>query len=549
LWCSAVSKRQQALGAIPLKVRFEGVDGDSPQARMLYEQMQGELGQFYHAARQAVDIPEAPGGARIKQLAGGGQLRYTNNQGLESLDVRLTPQQIAAVQQRTPRQPDKHDVVLAIDVLFENELYLAGDVTSYTEVEVAPADPGTPGDPFPPESAWTFLFASADPVFSPSSPAVAGGADANGTYLTASKYYRANGSLAGYIGPYLTSVAGTALLSPVNILGPSVSIDPFTLVYGAPVWTGSATLIRVEFGWTVPGAALPVPPTDADIRKYYERNTYKYFDVLNVVGVQVGALDDGGYSARSAGPRVEDDRLKALSGRTTDQTVDRALTVASPKTNIVGQCFAARPRDTADPTTEIDVYVATCNISKINAYPDGEGSTLDVDDPTFNYTPHQPVRWTLRLREYIDEAPVAIGVTTVTEQETQLYYAPDVFVPDEIGGHFEPGHDVPPSLFDPPVVAAATRSATWAFAARPDWVDTGDGADPTAPSSTPNPALGNQLGEASGIKVVTGPTPLLRELLDSASWEQLVTAMTKIATIKWTAPLSGGIGSATIEIA
>lgn len=392
----------------------------------MLEQLQGEISRFYAGCVQQRQLSGQSGHKQIKALPDGRQLRYTYNGGQETIDVRLSPKSRPGAPQAKSPEKSVHDFVLAIDVLFESEQHVAGDVTSYTEVVVTPAD----------------------------------------------------------------------------------------------------------------------------IRKYYIRDKYTYFDTFKVVGLQVGDLAEGGYAAKSAGSvKDPDNRLKSLTGYPTAKSVERTLTAADAPPNLLGHCFVARPRDNIDPKTVIDVFAATCDIQKTNSYPDGEGSTLAVDDPTFDYAVKQDFRWTIRVREFVDGGPVAIGVTTRCEGETQHFTAPEIEVLPESGVDYVPGYNIPPTVEDAPVVTADARTSSWAFAALSAWEDTGDNTDPTLGSSDPEAKLGKLLDELSGSSTITGPEPLERKLLDAPAWEQPVEEMTKIATITWTPSLSGGRGKATIEVA
>lgn len=549
-----MSKKGQQFGSPPCKIRIEGEDGFKPEQQVILELLQGEISRFYAGCVQQRQLSGQSGHKQIKALPDGRQLRYTYNGGQETIDVRLSPKSHPkATQAESPEKPT-HDFVLAIDVLFESEQHVAGDVTSYTEVVVTPGDPGVPGEPFP--SDWDMLFASSSPLFSPEDPLTEPWdweSPGRGP-IGPSKYYKAIGFFDGYVGPYTVTPTGIPLFSEVDIDGMSVSETPFTLVYGAPYMdyssAPSGTHLMVEFGWTVPGATVPIPPTPADIRKYYIRDKYTYFDTFKVVGLQVGDPAEGGYTAKSAGSVDDpDNRLKSLTGYPTAKSVDRTLTAADAPPNLLGHCFVARPRDSIDLKTVIDVYAATCDVQKTNSYPDGEGSTLAVDDPTFDYAVKQDFRWTIRVREFVDGGPVAIGVTTKCEGETQHFTAPEIEVLTEAGIEYEPGYNIPPTVEDAPVVTADARTSSWAFAALSAWEDTGDNTDPTLGSDDPEAKLGKLLDELSGSSTITGPEPLERKLLDAPAWEQPVEAMTKIATITWTPSPTGGKGSASIEAA
>lgn len=530
-------------------MRINGQDSADAAVRQEYARLQGEINQFYSSIRQSIDISGSPGSKVIRKLPNGGQLRYTNNQGLEVIDVQLQIVPVEESRQQIVR-PELVDAVLAIDVLFEQTAAVAGDVTTYWEDVVSPGDPGSPGAPFP--TAWVDLFA-ADPLpFSPSAPSgpSPGWASSVDGSIGPSGYYKATGALDGLIGPYLTSALGTAMLTSLpGVSGPSISEVPFTLVYGRPIINISAggTLIDVVMGWTVPGAPIPIDPTPPDIRKYYTRDTYKHLNSLLVAGLQVGVPGDGGYSTKSVVVRPPDDkRLKALAGGATERHVTRQVTLTDPEPNIVGCGFVARRRDSSDPETILDVYAASCNVVKTNSYPDGKNVTIGADDPSFTYTTIGDVRWTVRAREYINAAPVAFGVTIETEQETQHFTAPEIEIVDEGGTRFEPGYNVPPTVAEPLATSHSGRSLRREFAALRSWVDVAGDADPTDDPSGLDVSLGNKLAELSGTKTLVGPSPLEREWPTEALWDDAVSQMTKIATIRWIA--GGASGPGKVEI-
>lgn len=523
---------------------------DAIEVRKLYEQLQGEITQFYSRARQSGDMSGSPGFKVVKQLPNGGQLRYTNNHGLETIDVQLHSVE-QSTQEAVRVRPELTDVVLAIDVLFDVDAQVAGDVTTYWKDVVNPGNPGDPGAPFP--TAWAELFA-ADPLpFSPSAPSGPSPgweSSAEGS-IGPSGYYRATGALDGFIGPYLTSIIGTAMLTSLpGVTGPSISEVPFTLVYGRPVINISAggTLIDVVMGWTVPGAPIPIDPTPPDIRKYYTRDTYKHLSTLIVAGLQVGALDDGGYSTKSVAVRPPDDtRLKSLVSHPAERTVSRTLTVADPETGILGHGFVARRRDSSDPETIIDVYAASNNVLKINEYPEGEECAITTDHPSFTYTtPTTATAWTVRVREYINEGPAAFRAQIDSEVEVQHFTAPEIEIVDEGGSRFEPGYNVPPTVAADPEVTSAGRTLRRTFAATRAWVDVTPDKDPTANPTGTVKSLGKQLAEVSGTKVLAGPEPLEREWPTEPAWDGAVAEMTKIATIRWVAGGPTGPGKAEI---
>lgn len=548
------------VGDPPTKVIFEGVPAGSQEARNLLLRYQGEIRRFHAAARQSVEISGQPGHAAHRSLPDGGELRYANNYGQETITVRLRAQQKVVKTSREQQQKvDTFEPVLAVDVLFDNAIYMVGDVTSYT-IEDVPGDPGEPADPFPPEDQWVELFAQDDPPFSPDDPLPEGSPLGPGDQPSTepSHYYRASGVLDGMIGPYTVTPTGLSLLTSVDIDGDSVSETEFTLVYGAPYFDASSapsgTHVVVPFGWTVPGASMGTEPTPGYQKSVYVRDTYEMYDILNVVGLRIEATEgEQMHEAISTGGQVGD-RVVRLSGGSASVSVSRELTIEDPDPRAVGEGFLIRARGpsvsgTPSEDVVIDVYVASVNLSKENAYPDAEGATFEADDPSFEYGLHDSAAWTIRVREFTSGPPASVRVDTFTETRTQHFTAPDGGGgpgPDPGGGEEGGGEEgggggddivqgPEPTIPGPLEVEPGDRTSSWAFAATSSWVDNPVN-EPASPTPIEENSMGHLLTSASGTTTVAGPDPLGREIPTAVEWGAGIAGMTKIATIVWTPP-------------
>lgn len=529
-------------GKPPVQVIINGVSIDSGAARELFPRVKGLVGQFLGAARTRTDGLEQGHAAR---KVPGIDMRYQINQGQEKLVVRIDAEMVSRLlEQPTIPEPKRTATpILAVDVLLRTELYEAGDVTSYEDVLITPADPGEVGAPFPPQGQWTYFFDPSledrEPIFSPDNPAQPGQEEPNGTYTEESGYFLAS----EVMGPYLTTPAGIGIVGGrVDINGPSVydGDGPGVVVYGAPLVDAEGRArFRAEFGWYFPPAPIPRDPTPEVRGKLYQRDVTSRFDTLYAVGLRVGDPDKGGYEIISGTeePQEQDNRLKALILSPTLLSAERAMTVDGEESfNQVGHGFVVRPSRPDEDKVVIEVFAASCNIRKFNAYPDGEGSTLEADDPTFSYEPKDPnlALWTVRAREFVDQSPVAVRVQYTTEQEVQHYSPEPTQPPPDESGNLPPatpGYDKVPDIPSPPVTSDSPRTPVWHFAALEDWTDPGDG-DPTLDPS--QESLGRLLGEAEGGTIVTGPDPLERELPDTLNWKQPLAEMTQIARIEWT---------------
>lgn len=495
---------------------FEGGDAANPAAQLLRKQLAGAIAKFHAKARQQDELAGQDSSHMHQSLPGGGSMRYVQNGGQETIFVRVpTPPGTPAPAEERPTPPAQPiEPLLAIDILFTPEVFLAADVTSYTQQTIPP----TPGPPWWDPSGWSTIY------------------DAGDSFIG---LYPGSGapSFAWVLGPYQGST-GPGVMSGAIDAGDIISFDetdhaqtplsPF-VSYGAPHPLGTAgDWVSAKF-YFIPAVLGSGGPTDV---KTYTRDQYSFFDVLNVVGVVGDVTDPKGadgarYEATSLGAST-DARLKPLTSGS--QTIARTLAVSDPEhPGFTGAGFLARPRKSQGPTEEpepvvFDVYLASINVTKENAYPDAEGATFEADDPSFNYDVFDELRFRIRAREFVLDRPHAVGVSTHTEKKIR---------------HFDAGgYDTPPTIGGPDTVSTSDRAVDWGFAVARGWTDEGnEPADPTVVDDRGASTMGKLLADSGELtKVVTGPQPLGRSLPSAPVWPGDVTAMTKVATITWTPP-------------
>lgn len=114
-----MSKPPFEFGKIPCKVVLSVPDGTDPgRARILFERAQGEIGHFYRAAHQNAQLGGLGQEHRIKSIRGG-QVRYSSNQGNETLFVKLADPTPSVVTSPIPELPKRVGGFLALDVIFD----------------------------------------------------------------------------------------------------------------------------------------------------------------------------------------------------------------------------------------------------------------------------------------------------------------------------------------------------------------------------------------------------------------------------------------------
>jgi hypothetical protein len=556
-------------GLPPPKITYEGLDAATPEGQRAIHQLQGHISRFHGKARQSVDLSGTSGQHMHGSLPGGGVMRYTYNNGLEELNVRV-PVTRGAPAEETLERPEPPVVVtpmLAIDVLFTNVLFMAGDVYSKTreshtvqQWEWVPGDP-IPIDPHDP-AVTTLTYNLNDTMSGWNGDSIGEDPGEHWTSTGATIITATDGSDGGsghvLTNPYRDSVGAT---------GPSLdgflirswqqveSIGPFTGPFGgvtpwsdflgfAPGVTTSTidapyrkifVLTSESFWFAGEGGLRPTwigrlgAPVEVTSDTHV-RDQSSFFDVLNVVGLRVeddpDDPADAPYEAISTQSSA-DGRLRALSPEPAVRTASRALRAAeSPPPGYVGEGFLAAPQkpptagDDNPPPTTIDVYLSSTNIIKANTYPGPVGATFEADDPSFSYDVKQDIDWNIRVREFVDDAPIIVGVTTTTERRNKHWTGEPNNEPTTPGDD----EDVPSS-----------RTAEWNFAAGSTWTDQhGEPADPSVVTSDGKPTMGKLLRELTGTTEVTGPVPLGRVMREAPFWSGSVVGMTKIATIVWT---------------
>ena len=142
-----------------VKVVFDSVEPGSALAQRLYHEHQAQISQFQSKARQAHILSAQPSSHMVQVLPGGGQMRYSMNNGQEILTVRLNPVEIRrVVEEETKRKivtPLK--IQLAVDVLFTPQFRQVAEIFSFTRTP-APAPTPTPTPTPTPSPAETRLF-------------------------------------------------------------------------------------------------------------------------------------------------------------------------------------------------------------------------------------------------------------------------------------------------------------------------------------------------------------------------------------------------------
>lgn len=541
-------------GETPTRIVFEGVEPGSAAAQLLYRQLQGQISRFQFKARQARTISEQPGAHMHQALPGGGMLRYTYNDGIETVYVRAEPARPVVVQpQPAPPRPDRHDPVLAIDLLFYAQGYEAAEIWTYTETTTY--YPPTP-DEFEPD-ANIFFYASE----------VTGNVMREGPIPAAEwqdhfvKSAAQRGHVQNISGPTtLTLVPGKSFPLALNVKdlaswlayasGPDVPgaiiKDVIQITYGDPAWNygwgdGIQTVVYTIGAVQRGRGRIPGKPGYSVVSREYEAYAYDYFDVLGVGGV-VGDPDtktSEPYDAVSVGqPDNDDARLIPASELQPGPRVERMLAISDPNQTygFVGAGFLARPRDTQRPgetptKTVIDVYIASSNNVQSNSRESATPtSALGRDDPGMNYEPHQMASCLIQAREFVDGTPIAVEVRTRTERRKSLREG-------------RPGGGSGIEMSD--------REVTWHFAAGPNWTDNGTApAEPDRNDASGAPMMGKLLGWMyyHGEQAVTEPQP--RRFVNAPEWAGGAREMVRACRIEWspsahpgvhgTAVLSGG---------
>lgn len=557
-------------GEAPPRVVLRGAEERGEREEVLLGRMGSELKHFHSKVRQQALISETATYTAGQRLSNGARVRYQRNNGLETLHIDIPPG-VPPEPLEDEQEPEKQlqDIRLAIDVQFMSGLYVTGDVYSHEEVEVVTTPPPPPPGALPPTDEWVQqTHQNGGPgFFSPSSPLFTGdGYDGIGLNAVASdsRYYRVNEPLRSVLLSQPSNVgfslpaSGATFLTALDVPGPSVSTSPIMVAYAVflrPI-NGNSIAARINTTWIVPGVPLPEPeePT-VEIKKLVRRKKYHRFDTTPVVGLQVGKLEENGYFTSSDSFLTSQDRrLERVVGSGTVTNEDggsdgeklppakRYLRVEDddPKTNFIGHTFVARPRDEFSNQLEIDVYIESLNMRKINTFAGLPESTFETDDVSFEYSAKPDMAWNIRAREFRNVRTEPRQVEVFHNSETQelepLRGEDGEFLLDT-----EPTETLDPEIEELPEEA----NFEWSFLATPGWEDENPDADPLAGAEKESEFLGDLLAEECGTTTVEGPNPIPRSAVLN-DWSGEVEDMTKIATIRWTLGFGGSRGEATI---
>lgn len=544
-----------------VKVVFDSVEPGSALAQRLYHEHQAQISQFQSKARQAHILSAQPSSHMVQVLPGGGQMRYSMNNGQEILTVRLNPVEIRRiVEEETERKivtPLK--IQLAVDVLFTPQFQQVAEIFSFTSTPAptpTPTPTPAPEDPADwwKQSGWVNIYQNTDPSFFSSYSrgipppryawvyGIQQGSQGSGLMLTTQVkgYSAVDGPFdpdaqAGAIEPFDGTGEGLPGKSAYISRGIPVGIGSQGRVYWA-----SAALWRIPSLGGGSGGGGTGPDPDPEDEEKFARELHSYFDTVNIAALIVTPPDppppeipDPPLEALSTGEST-DGRLRALTSGSA--TASRTLSPFDPApANVVGAGFVVEPLSElqdpplADPQPiMIDVYVASANITKTNAYPGTKTASYAADDPTFEYDALTSLSCKIQVREFAGDPPGAVGVNVASHKRIERFES------DE-------GSDDPDMLVSD-TTPISDRQISWAFAADASWTDNGlEPADPTAPG------MGELLAEMSISTDAATLSPIPRRIPAAPEWNGPADTMTKIATIEWTPPERlDGTGTAVI---
>jgi hypothetical protein len=541
------SKLPPEFGETPTKVVFEGVEPGSPEAQLLYMQNMGEISSFQQKARQSRVTSGNSVSSMQQALPGGGQLRYTYNNGQETVHVRLNP--VAGKVGTTSEEAAKTqhaEPLLAIDVVFAPSSFMSGDVFSFTQTSRSEAtwvweegDP-IPVDPHDP-AFYNETFGLPDnPIggsFGGPIEYTVGGTTTVVTSINSNRFVgpagfadmaahpptRNNISVFTYTELILTD-NGNYFHDAVNFWPAPANVDPPD---NKIAWclVAASTYERFE-GQPEPEWHGRLGPPVTVNEKQNVRDQVFYFDTVNLVGCvgDVGGEHPARYEAVSVGTST-DPRLIPTTQLGASITVARGGAFADPPPpGAYGASFIAKPRKPIDPTeaspqpTVIDVYVAAQNTIKSNTYPGKEGLTFEADDADFTYDIKRDLSFTVQVREFIDGGGgYIVRVDPAFQKRKKHFHAPD--------------HDQEPTIEGPSIDSDSERDESWKFAADKGWVDAGG-----APADPANAKMGKLLASQAIAKTVVARDVPPRTVHSAPTFSGSVTAMTKVATIEWTPP-------------
>lgn len=463
---------------LPTKIVLHGAEPGSAESVLLSKQLGGEIRHLLSSARQARLLAESPSQFMTKAMPNGrGRLIYNFNQGIETLHVHLEPtfaKELAVEGKRD--QPGRADPVLAIDVLFTNEMFTAYDITTLT------SETTTPGGNYPAvpevwdvqvlrtlESVRTLYPAGA--IEELTSERVDFfqqlGAAYNPDHIRPGPNFKfdTNGPVEFY-----------------HVYAVMKFVDDGFHDYGWGI--GGTGVMLIEVGDRQPGTpGGTYPPV---VTRFYGREARDYFDVLipaGAVGDPEPEQGDESYEAVALGRtgRYEDGRLIPASELQVSKACTRAFTAVAPPVPPVtegggndlpqgaeidapsfwaGQGFIARPKKTQIigvpiEKTVIDIYVGSSNNTQLNDFP-GTSPRFDFVKTSLK----GPIK--VQLREFAAAPPVGIRVDLETDMVQRTYTSPQANQGPTRQLTSTDGPSTPP------------RPGTWHFAAAPNWVDGGN---------------------------------------------------------------------------
>lgn len=511
----------------PTKVVFEGVDPGSAAAQRLYYENFGDISSFQQKARQSRLISGQPTSSMQQQLPNGGRLTYTFNNGLETIHVKLAPRGSSSTTEPGKKPELVTPPQLAIDVLFNPELYETGDVWAFTETTVY--HPAVPPRVQPDARIYSY-DGSGNPINDELAYALAGDTDYTGINGTVVK-------LTDRFNWFIQAEQDLAIITPGTAFELTYTLVqypntfPFTSFY-PPNAVRAIRTYAVAKGRTDPGT-----PAFTTVTKEFTRDQRRFFNGLGVAGAIGDPEGDNPYESKSVDEKedVEDGRLVPCETIKQGPAITREIVFGDGASRrYIGIGFLALPTVPITPgakpvKTVIDLYLGSAN-SKVKNTQDTatKEAKFGTDDSSFQYDVDQKLSGDVRVREFRDQSPIAVKVSVKSNMARsfpQFNYAPSYVVSDP------------------------DRTFEWYFAATPTWVDGGaEPADINAVDANGRPTMGDLLEMFSFTDILAAKvSPVDRKVYSKPEWPKDVAAMTKICRIEWTpADTPNTKGKATI---
>jgi hypothetical protein len=522
---------------------------------------------FHSKARQARDQSGNPTYSTQQALPNGQRLRYTYNNGQETLTIELTPEQIAAAERPAEPVPDQPcDILLAIDVLFDPATFVVGDI--YHKVPYTTTTPGPPLYPNDPQYYGDYTQTFDYPLkilidpneggeghfgnWGYTHPAPDGTYNYDGYYHQGTFYQTGGADVSRKIpdlggGGYTSGdpnvradAAGQAIKDHNKASSPDIGWNriEFTAYGGVTSnnlggYADNTSYYQVTKWQTGAQYIGPRGPDVVTTNYHVFRERRTYLDILPVVGLRIASKDASKSPdklALSVGDhKDETDALKAVvDGDTT--AIQRTIAFADPAggNHFYGASFTAKvtllPGQPLD-DVEIEVYIASSNVTKQNSSPGQEGSTFADDDSSMRYDVTAALKYRIQVREVTDTGKPPMVVRVEVKAEGKV----EEFGPDDTS-------TVTSTTMDP-----EARKLDWRFATgSPKWQDGGkDPADPTVKDSEGKvDTMGKLLLETDSDTQanVAKTTDYNRDVPTEPKWKDPVTQMTLAKTIVWTPP-------------